>query len=369
MATLIEKRKKKYELDDFLGPDCPMSPLGPFGDDIVLFLRECTEPEEYKVDGMQVELPNYEDLENHLHEELVEIREREESHDSTQELTPTIGDGEQEPSSSGTPEKSMSPWQTGVHPSSPEEVRPSQQEVEEDNPPPRRSTRQRKPNPKYMDAALAKEEIDVSHVKTKNQVADNFTEGLRNSKLSKFRKQLGMKSKTCADPIPQVHQLCARDVLGSTFNAVYPDKMAEAIAVDHAMQQMTFLSQNPLRQWLILFQRNYEVFSPYPVAGNFVSKHKYHLIIPLEEDEPLAEGVLGQKSHLLHGMIHSNGFGHLIRINGIEGGSKYISGTQLMHLWDRICTRLHARKVSVRDVSRKQSVDLRLLYGIAYGNP
>lgn len=100
-----------------------------------------------------------------------------------------------------------------------------------------------------------------------------------------------------------------------------------------------------------------------------MSKHKYHFIIPVEEDEPLAEGVLGQKSHLLHGMIHSNGFGHLIRINGIEGGSKYISGTQLMHLWDRSCTRLHARKVSLRDVSRKKSVDLRLLYGIAYGNP
>ncbi|KAH7864697.1 hypothetical protein Vadar_032733 [Vaccinium darrowii] len=114
----------------------------------------------------KVELPNYEDLENHLHEELGEIREKEESHDSTHEPTPTVGDGEQEPSSSGTPEKPMSPWQTGVHPSSPEEVRPSQQKVEEDNPPPRRSTRQRKPNPKYVDAALAKEEIEVIQYRT-----------------------------------------------------------------------------------------------------------------------------------------------------------------------------------------------------------
>ncbi|KAH7854836.1 hypothetical protein Vadar_018221 [Vaccinium darrowii] len=143
----------------------------------------------------KVELPNSEDLENHLHEELGEIREKEESHDSTHEPTPTTGDGEQRPSSPSTLEKSVSPWQTGVHPSSPEEIRPSQQEVEEDNPPPRRSTRQRKPNPKYMDAALAKEEIEESHVKTKNQVVDNFTEGLSNFKLSKFRKQLGIKSK------------------------------------------------------------------------------------------------------------------------------------------------------------------------------
>ncbi|KAH7866468.1 hypothetical protein Vadar_020790 [Vaccinium darrowii] len=141
----------------------------------------------------KVELPNSGDLEDLLQEKLGEIKEGEESLGSVKEPTPIIGDGEQEPSSSGTPEKPMSPWQTGVHPGSPEEVRPSQQEVEEDNPPPRRSTRQRKPNSKYMDAALAKEEIEESHVKTKNQVVDNFTEGLSNSKLSKFRKQLGIK--------------------------------------------------------------------------------------------------------------------------------------------------------------------------------
>ncbi|KAH7857486.1 hypothetical protein Vadar_013288 [Vaccinium darrowii] len=106
----------------------------------------------------KVELPNSGDLEDLLQEKLGEIKEGEESLDSLKESTPTIGDSEQEPRSSGTPEKSMSPWQTGVHPSSPEGVRPSQQEVEEDNPLLRRSTRQRKLNPKYVNAALAEEE-------------------------------------------------------------------------------------------------------------------------------------------------------------------------------------------------------------------
>lgn len=142
-----------------------------------------------------MELPNSGYLENLLQEKIGDIKEGEESLDSVKELTPIIGEGEQDPSLSGTPKKGMSPWQTGVHPSSPTEVRLSQHEVEEDNSPLKRSTRQRKPNPKYMDAVLAKEEIEVSHVKTKNQVANNFSEGLRNSKLNKFRKQLGMKSK------------------------------------------------------------------------------------------------------------------------------------------------------------------------------
>ncbi|KAH7861033.1 hypothetical protein Vadar_020802 [Vaccinium darrowii] len=80
----------------------------------------------------KLELPNSGDLEDLLQEKLGEIKEGEESPDSVKDAAPIIGDGEQEPCSSGTPEKPMSPWQTGVHPSSPEEVRPSQQEVEED---------------------------------------------------------------------------------------------------------------------------------------------------------------------------------------------------------------------------------------------
>lgn len=33
-------------------------------------------------------------------------------------------------------------------------------------------------------------------------------------------------------------------------------------------------------------------------------------------------------AHLLHGMVHANGFGHLARVNGREGGSRQLSGTQ-----------------------------------------
>ena len=30
--------------------------------------------------------------------------------------------------------------------------------------------------------------------------------------------------------------------------------------------------------------------------------------------------------HLLHGVLHANGFGHLLRINGLEGGSVGLTG-------------------------------------------
>ena len=36
-------------------------------------------------------------------------------------------------------------------------------------------------------------------------------------------------------------------------------------------------------------------------------------------------------AHLLHGIIHMNGFGHLMRINGLEGGSSFLTGLPLRH--------------------------------------
>ncbi|KAK7300663.1 hypothetical protein RJT34_11511 [Clitoria ternatea] len=105
-------------------------------------------------------------------------------------------------------------------------------------------------------------------------------------------------------------------------------------------------------------------------SGHFVSKRRYHFIIPMDNEwhKPLGEGALDNQSHLLHGVIHCNGYGHLLCINGVEGGSKVLSGREIMDLWDRICTNLRARKIAVEDASRKRSMDLRLLHGVAYGH-
>ncbi|KAF8010046.1 hypothetical protein BT93_J0881 [Corymbia citriodora subsp. variegata] len=103
---------------------------------------------------------------------------------------------------------------------------------------------------------------------------------------------------------------------------------------------------------------------------HYMSRWRYHLIIPKVGcwSRALEEGDLDAPNHLLHGLIHGNGFGHLICINGIEGGSKILCGREIMDLWDRICNNLLVRKVTVEDVSRKRSMDLRLLYGVAYGH-
>lgn len=50
-----------------------------------------------------------------------------------------------------------------------------------------------------------------------------------------------------------------------------------------------------------------------------------------------------QGQYLMHGVVHGNGFGHLIAVNGIEGGSDLVTGHQIMDLWDRICTALQLR--------------------------
>ncbi|XP_059631055.1 PHD finger protein At1g33420 [Cornus florida] len=78
---------------------------------------------------------------------------------------------------------------------------------------------------------------------------------------------------------------------------------------------------------------------------------------------------LVDNTHLLHGVIHSNGYGHLLTLNGKEGGSKFLRGSDLMNLWDRLCTTLAVRKVSVMDVSRKYGMEYRLLHAITGGHP
>ncbi|KAF7820609.1 PHD finger protein [Senna tora] len=78
---------------------------------------------------------------------------------------------------------------------------------------------------------------------------------------------------------------------------------------------------------------------------------------------------LENTTHLLHGVVHANGYGHLLRVNGREGGSKFLSGCHIMDFWDRLSKTLGVRKVSVMDVSKKYGLEYRLLHAITKGNP
>ncbi|CAH8297263.1 unnamed protein product [Eruca vesicaria subsp. sativa] len=76
---------------------------------------------------------------------------------------------------------------------------------------------------------------------------------------------------------------------------------------------------------------------------------------------------LEANTHLLHGVIHSNGYAHLLSLNGREGGSGFLTGRSIMDFWDRLCSSLAVRKASVMDVSRKYGMDYRLLHGVTRG--
>ncbi|XP_030462757.1 PHD finger protein At1g33420-like [Syzygium oleosum] len=78
---------------------------------------------------------------------------------------------------------------------------------------------------------------------------------------------------------------------------------------------------------------------------------------------------LENTTHLLHAVVHSNGFGHLLRVNGREGGSRFLSGCHIMDFWDRLCKTLGVRKVSVMDVSKKFGLEYRLLHAVTKGHP
>ncbi|CAI5534656.1 unnamed protein product [Closterium sp. Naga37s-1] len=105
-----------------------------------------------------------------------------------------------------------------------------------------------------------------------------------------------------------------------------------------------------------------------------IAAHKYHFIIPAKNphSHPRAEHhhtsitaaacrsqSLASPTHLLHGVIHANGFGHLVMLIGRAAGSHVLSGRQLMQL-----------VVSVEDLSHKLSFssDYRLLHTLAFSH-
>ncbi|CAN6380998.1 unnamed protein product [Urochloa humidicola] len=77
---------------------------------------------------------------------------------------------------------------------------------------------------------------------------------------------------------------------------------------------------------------------------------------------------LDNPRHLLHGIVHDNGFSHLVCINGREGGSSLMTGCQLMDFWDQLCRYLRVRKVSLMDASKKYGTDYRILHAVTTGN-
>ncbi|CAH9070910.1 unnamed protein product [Cuscuta epithymum] len=92
-------------------------------------------------------------------------------------------------------------------------------------------------------------------------------------------------------------------------------------------------------------------------------------VLTTEDVEDWMYNQLEDTNHLLHGVVHANGYGHLLRVNGREGGSKVLSGSHIMNFWDRLCKVLGVRKVSVMDVSKKYGLEFRLIHAIMKGHP
>ncbi|XP_047307344.1 PHD finger protein MALE STERILITY 1 [Impatiens glandulifera] len=106
---------------------------------------------------------------------------------------------------------------------------------------------------------------------------------------------------------------------------------------------------------------------------HMICNKKYHFLVPCKDSYGAGDSkgkfnLIELNGHILHGIFHSNGFGHLLCINGYESGSE-LPGYKIMDFWDRLCTGLHARDVSVNDNSQKRGMDTRLLHGVAYGEP
>ncbi|KAJ4829114.1 hypothetical protein Tsubulata_032899 [Turnera subulata] len=156
--------------------------------------------------------------------------------------------------------------------------------------------------------------------------------------------------------------------------------------------QLEVNRQPPLHIWLFVVEEPIEAslqlhckHCQYIGWGHhMICNKKYHFVLPSKDTVSSLLNCEGEfngeisckdtlnlvqlQGHVMHGVFHSNGFGHLLCINGMEAGSN-LAGRQIMEFWDRLCTGLRARKVSLNDDSQKRSMELRLLFGVAYGEP
>ncbi|XP_061355431.1 PHD finger protein MALE STERILITY 1 [Gastrolobium bilobum] len=120
-------------------------------------------------------------------------------------------------------------------------------------------------------------------------------------------------------------------------------------------------------------------------GNHFICNKKYHFLLPSKEALATCSSCEGccdtiatlnngksklieLQGHMMHGVFHSNGFGHLLCVNGLETGSN-LAGNHIMEFWNRLCNGLQARKVSLNDISQKRGMELRLVNGIAYSEP
>ncbi|KAL8258027.1 hypothetical protein R6Q59_030068 [Mikania micrantha] len=115
-------------------------------------------------------------------------------------------------------------------------------------------------------------------------------------------------------------------------------------------------------------------------GDHMICNKKYHFLVPSKDTMTAFLNYEGNHSsivmgklnfvelngHTMHGVFHSNGFGHLLCVNGSEMGSD-LAGHLILDFWNRLCTCLQARKVSLIDLAKQKSMELRLLHGAAYG--
>lgn len=83
---------------------------------------------------------------------------------------------------------------------------------------------------------------------------------------------------------------------------------------------------------------------------NLICNKKYHFLLPSKEFNAkevslnYGDDDRHHPTRSMHGVFHSNGYGHLLCINGIALGSE-LPGFQIMDFWDRLCDGLRARFV------------------------
>lgn len=95
------------------------------------------------------------------------------------------------------------------------------------------------------------------------------------------------------------------------------------------------------------------VFDRFWLVGwghHYVCKRKYHFVVSQRKEEALEVDFDRIQSHYLYGLIHCNGYGHLICVNGSRDESNLFTASDAMDFWNNLCTVLKARLILMKSL-------------------
>ncbi|OMO94984.1 PHD finger protein MALE MEIOCYTE DEATH 1-like protein [Corchorus capsularis] len=149
-------------------------------------------------------------------------------------------------------------------------------------------------------------------------------------------------------------------------NEPYMRKVGEAWRILHQGEEAIFLLEEQLDDEGLLQQADHcQHCNTIGWGHHLVSRTDYRVLVLVEDkrdsDLVTRSELLDADSCIFHGVIHGDGYAHLIFVDAMHEKAR-----DIMCSWHQLCHSLCVRQISVEDETNWKGMQLRLLHGVAF---